>query len=80
MFSSYKENDVNILLKDITGQLKPLDTKDRERLIQGGMHYSETLPLEYEPTAQYVKAYEDALKRYAPLTAQAVSKTAEKIL
>ena len=80
MFSSYKKDDVNILLKDITGQLKPLGTDERERLIQGGLHYSETLPLEYEPSAQYVKVYEEALKRYAPITAQAVGTAAEKIL
>lgn len=79
MFSSYQESDVTILLKDITGQLKPLGTQERERLIQGGMHYSETLPLEYEPVEEYVKAYEDALRRYAPMTAQAVSRAAEKI-
>ena len=50
MFSTYKKDDVTILLKDITGKLDPLPTAEREKLIQSGRHYSEMLPLEYEPS------------------------------
>lgn len=79
MQSSYKEKDVTILLKDITGQVTPLGTKERERFIQSGVHYSEMLPLEYEPSKAYFAAYEDALKRYAGITAKAVAVVSEKI-
>lgn len=79
MFSTYREEDVTILLKDITGQLTPLPTEERERLIQSGKHYSEMLPLEYEPSEKYLKAYFDALTRYAEITARATASLAEKI-
>ena len=75
MFSTYHSEDVTILLKDITGQVKPMGTKERERLIQGGRHYSEMLPIEYEPTEKYLKAYYDALGRYARITAEATAYT-----
>ena len=49
MKSSYKEKDVVILLKDISGMVEPTPTEEREKKIQKGTHYSEMLPLEYEP-------------------------------
>lgn len=79
MRSSYHAEDVTVLLKDVTGQIEPLDTKTRERLIQSGVHYSEMLPLEYEPTAAYRRLYEESLANHAGTTALAVGTTAEKI-
>ena len=78
-FSSYKEEDVIILLKDITGLVTPLGTEERERRIQSGVHYSEMLPIEYRPSPAYLKTYEDALKRYGGITARATASVAEKI-
>ena len=49
MFSSYKQEDVEILLKDITGMVTPMSTKEREIEIQKGRSYCEMLPIEYEP-------------------------------
>lgn len=80
MKSSYKPNDVIILLKDITGLVEPLDSSIRERYIQSGTHYSEMLPLEKLPTEKYMTAYNDALKRYSDITAKAVGSVAEKII
>ena len=80
MRSSYMEEDVTLLLKDITGLVKPQPTKERERLIQSGRHYSEMLPIEYVPTREYMEAYEDALRVYARDTAQAVGKLGDKII
>lgn len=79
MFSTYRQDDVTILLKDITGLVKPMETREREALIQGGRHYSEMLPVEYEPTEKYLRAYYDGLQRYAGITAEAVAAVAEKI-
>ena len=45
MRSSYSEEDVILLLKDITGMVEPQPAKVREKLIQSGKHYSEMLPL-----------------------------------
>ena len=62
MRSSYKEKDVVLLLKDITGLVKPQSTEEREKLIQSGKHYCEMLPVEYVPSEKYMEAYHDALK------------------
>ena len=79
MFGTYKPQDVTILLKDISGLVEPLPTREREKLIQAGRHYSEMLPLEYEPSEKYLQAYFDALNRYGKITAAAVANVAEKI-
>ena len=79
MFSTYKEDDVVILLKDITGLVEPQSTEEREKEIQSGRHYCEMLPIEYEPSEAYEKAFEDALNRYSTITAQAVASVAQKI-
>lgn len=79
MFSSYNPQDVTILLKDITGLVQPLGTKEREAFIQSGVHYSEMLPLEYEPSQAYMNIYYQALSRYADITASAVRNVSERI-
>ena len=79
MFGTYKPQDVTILLKDISGLVEPLGTREREKLIQSGRHYSEMLPLEYEPSEKYLQAYFDALNRYGKITAAAVANVAKKI-
>lgn len=79
MFGTYKKEDVTVLLKDITGLVEPLGTEARERLIQSGVHYSEMLPLEYKPSAEYLEAYEYALRSHAEKTAQAAAAAAEKV-
>lgn len=77
--SSYKKEDVTILLKDITGMVLPQPTQERERLIQSGVHYCEMLPIEYNPSAKYMEAYQEALKHYAKPTAKAVAALAGKV-
>lgn len=79
MQSSYKSDDVIILLKDITGLIEPIGTKEREKYIQGGVHYSEMLPIEYEPSEKYMEAYKDALVRFAEITALSVASVADRI-
>lgn len=80
MRTSYKENDVELLLKDITGLVMPQPTEEREKLIQAGKHYCEMLPVEYVPTEQYMKVYEEALENYAEPVAMAVGKLADKVI
>lgn len=79
MNSSYSAEDVEILLKDITGMVEPLPANVREKSIQNGVHYCEMLPLEYKPSEKYMYAYEKALENYAKATANAISILAEKI-
>ena len=72
MRTSYAKEDVCLLLKDITGLVEPLPSKEREKLIQKGMHYCEMLPIEYEPGKAYMEAYDKALESYAGAVARAV--------
>lgn len=78
--SSYSPDDVTILLQDLKGKVPVLDTKEREKLNQSGVHYSEMLPVEYVPSDEYLKVYENALKSQGKQTAQAVINLAHKIL
>lgn len=79
MFGTYRAEDVTILLKDITGLVEPLGTREREARIQQGVHYSEMLPLEYKPSPEYLGAYREALARYAGITAEASASAARQI-
>lgn len=79
MRSSYSVDDVEILLKDISGLVEPLPASIREKYIQSGTHYCEMLPLEYRPTEKYMKAYSSALENYAEATALAAGGLAEKL-
>lgn len=79
MRSSYRTEDVEILLKDITGLVAPQTTEERERLIQSGRHYCEMLPLEYAPSPRYIQAYEHALRQESRSLARAVGVLSDKI-
>lgn len=80
MRSSYNEQDVILLLKDITGLVEPQSTEERERLIQSGKHYSEMLPIEYVPTEKYMQVYQEALEIFSESNANAIGNLAKKIL
>lgn len=80
MRSSYTEDDVILLLKDITGLVEPQPTEERERLIQSGKHYCEMLPIEYVPSEKYMQVYKDALKNYSKPTALAIGRLADKVM
>lgn len=80
MRSSYSEKDVILLLKDITGLVKPQPTEERERLIQSGKHYSEMLPIEYVPTEKYMQVYNETLNAYAKPVASAIGQLADKVI
>lgn len=77
--STFKADDVTLLLTDITGILKPKPAEEREKLIQSGIHYSRMLPLEYKPSKDYLMQYYHALDLFAKETAKAVITLSEKI-
>lgn len=79
MFGSYKSEDVTILLKDITGLVQPQSTEEREKLIQGGRHYCEMLPIEYEPSEEYMRSFFSALDMYSGITARSVARLGQLI-
>lgn len=79
-FGSYPADDVTFLLTDLSD--RPLETglEAREAHLRAGGHYSEYLPIEYEPTAEYFAMFEDALARGARRTALGVAVAAERIV
>lgn len=79
MQTSLKNEDCTLLLKDITGLIEPMTAKEREPLIQSGVHYSELLPAEYQPSEEYIKQFEHGLSEWPGKTAEAVRIVAERI-
>lgn len=80
MRSSYRKEDVILLLKDITGMVEPQPAEVRERLIQMGKHYCEMLPVEYVPSEKYMETYRESLTAFARPTAEAIGSLADKII
>lgn len=78
--TSYKPEDVVTLLQDVQGVVPILGTKEREQKIQNGVHYSEMLPLEYEPTDAYMKIYKQVFEEGCKNTARAVKTLVSKIM
>lgn len=78
--TSILRDDAELLLKDVTGLLPPLPAREREPLIQSGVHYSELLPAEYEPSEEYLRLYERGLTQWAGAVAAATERVARKIV
>lgn len=79
MRTSYKEEDITFLLKDITGLVKPQSTEEREKLIQSGKHYCEMLPIEYKPSEKYMEIYHELVGIFAEKNACAIAALAKKV-
>lgn len=77
---SYSEDDVIFLLQDISSYVDEIATPEREVLIQSGVHYSEMLPVEYQPTEEYVALFKETLKDSAERIALSVAIVAEQIV
>jgi hypothetical protein len=78
--TSYDRNDVTILLKDLTNSMVELEENEREKLIQGGTHYSEMLPREEKPSEGYEELYHRAIERNSGEIARCVAVIAEMML
>jgi len=77
--TSYPAESVTFLLQDVKGRVPILDTAEREKLNQQGIHYSEMLPLEYAPTKTYMDLYFNSLDQLSFETASATVALAEKL-
>ena len=80
VLGSYKEEDVVFLLRDISHIEIERDTNEREQLIQGGTHYAEMLPVEFQPGEQYMELFHTTLAEYAERIAIATGVVAEQIV
>ncbi|MET9434381.1 phosphoribosyltransferase domain-containing protein [Streptomyces sp. NPDC006551] len=80
-FSSYAPEEVGWLLQDLSDVELEAPTEEREEAIQsGGAHYAESLPVEYQPSAQYQELFHAALKTSATRIARAVGTVTETVL
>ncbi|MFF3753777.1 phosphoribosyltransferase [Streptomyces sp. NPDC002018] len=80
-FSSYAPDDVGWLLQDLSEVELEAPTEEREEAIQsGGAHYAESLPVEYQPSAQYQELFLSALETSAARIALAVGTVTETVL
>jgi hypothetical protein len=80
-FGSYAADEVGWLLTDLSGVALEAPTEEREEAVQsGGAHYAESLPHEYQPDADYLQLYYEALAASARRLAQAVGVVAELVL
>lgn len=77
---SYKSSDVTFLLKDLSSLSLEMDTEEREKAIQQGCLYSEMLPNEYQPRAEYLALFHKTLQQTAHKVALAVAKVAETLI
>lgn len=77
---SYSSDDVVFLLKDLSGISIEKSLDEREQAIQKGVHYSEMLPIEYEPTQEYLEIFYESLHMYKQKVAIAVGVVAELII
>jgi hypothetical protein len=80
-FGSYAADEVGWLLKDLSAASLEAPTEEREEAIQsGGAHYAESLPIEYQPSAEYQQLFHDALAANAGRVAHAVGVVTEMAL
>ena len=80
-FGSYPAADVSWLLTDLSGIALEAPTEEREEAIQSGdAHYAESLPQEYQPSAEYRQLFTDALADSANRLAHAVGVVTELVL
>ncbi|ASA25280.1 cysteine protease StiP family protein [Paenibacillus donghaensis] len=77
---SYPAEDVTFLLKDLSNVSLERATAEREEAIQSGVHYSEMLPVEYQPTEQYIDLFHETLGQSAEKVALAVAVVSELIV
>jgi len=76
---SYAEEDVLFLLKDLTDAKLEDTAENRELGIQSGGHYSESLPIEYQPPIAYIDLFWQSLADYKKKVALCVGIVAEQI-
>lgn len=79
-FSTYSNEDVVFLLKDISDIALEQGNEEREKAIQEGYHYSEMLPIEYQVSDEYLSLYKKKLELYKEKLAYCVGIMCEKIL
>ncbi|MBU8916149.1 cysteine protease StiP family protein [Bacillus sp. FJAT-29953] len=76
---TYSPEDCLFLLKDLSEIKLEDSTENRELKIQTGGHYSESLPIEYQPNIDYVELFWHTLHEYKQKVALCIGVAAEQI-
>ncbi len=80
-FGTFAPDEVGWLLSDLSPLTLETPTAGRERAIRDGRaHYSETLPEERLPTAEYEELFRCALARSAPRLARMIGLLVDRVL
>jgi Phosphoribosyl transferase (PRTase)/PELOTA RNA binding domain len=80
-FGSYAADEVAWLLTDLSHVALEAPSEEREEAIQSGRaHYAQSLPVEYQPDAEYRLLFSSALGRSAARIAHAVGVVTELLL
>jgi adenine/guanine phosphoribosyltransferase-like PRPP-binding protein len=80
-FGSYAPDEVAWLLTDLSDVPLEAPVEEREEAVQtGGAHYAESLPIEYQPSAEYRALFDVALHESAARVATAVGVVTELVL
>ncbi|AQQ52426.1 cysteine protease StiP family protein [Planococcus lenghuensis] len=77
--TSYDPEDIIFLLKDLSDATIEAPVEEREQAFRKGSHYSESLPVEYRPTAAYTELYHQALAASAEEIARLTGVLARRI-
>ena len=78
--SSYKEEDCTLLIEDISDIVTEITIEEKERLINVGVSYSETLTKEYLPTSEYLKIFFDEVENKKTVIAEYIAYLSKHIL
>ena len=77
--TSYPEEDITFLLKDVTDEFEESSLEEREKAVQTGGHYAERLPVEYRPSEEYTKLYHQSVQQTKMQLSHLVGVIARKI-
>lgn len=77
---SYQARDVRFLLKNINGLISEQNNEFRENAMQSGVHYSEMLPIEYQPSKGYMDIFFETLEQSKGKLAKLTAILAEEII
>jgi hypothetical protein len=79
-FSTYCPEEVSWLLTDLSGAELELPVAQRDERIRAGVHYAESLPVEYRPSADYLALFQVLLGQAARRVAYLVGVITETVL
>ena len=80
-FSSYDAAEVSWLLTDLSHVALEAPAEEREAMMQAKAgHYAESLPVEYQPTGEYLELFHQALAASAARVAHAVGVVTELVV